>query len=111
MPAPSGQDHMLKNIFGQVYNTYSKIVYGIAIRISNDTALSEKILAEVFTCLASQGLLIRESILQPRHVFEATFRCIRTTLNRQFGEEEIQKRIAAVMHGMGSRSRGRVVTV
>lgn len=92
-------------VFGQAYQTYSQVIFGIALRIAGDKKLAEQILSDVFICLSRQGQFARGKITRPRHIFEATFKCVRIALCRKLGENEIQERILNVQKVMNASTQ------
>ena len=83
-----------KNDFSRIYNTFSGLIYGMALRITKDEELAKNVLTEVFICFNQQGLLNGKSSLNCGYIFRVTFSCIAEALHNIVSNKEVENRIS-----------------
>ncbi len=80
--------------FNSIYQSFSKLIYGIASRITRSELLARSVLTEVFICFSQQGLLTKKRPLLSSDVLRVTFTCIAEALANVLPPKEILERIS-----------------
>lgn len=84
-----------RKAFGDAYQAYAGIVYGIACRLAPDKTVAEQILSDVFLSLYQDNALSGQTAFNGCGLFATIFRCAAIVLRVHFSGAEAEQRIAS----------------